>query len=545
MASSPEDIPKPPRDRGALARSSTDPIILRNTLRYTISAKEYQTLHKYIISRSKVLKRNAPTVPQVEKLVARPGGEDYNAAAVRASLRVFFASSAALKAYAIVSERLFGRERIRGKKIPLWRSPNLRLSISLSTILLLHRILFRFFTRLRSHLLTPDAKPFRQRNKRTSSTLTSDLAPAIGASLAGFALAVVPKDQLRVTIGIYSLSRALEFAYNYAEDEGLIWGREGRPWWWGSWMIMPLASGQLLHAFVFDRDCFPKAYGDFILKNSPQYLQGRPTDYPSNLPWPSTYQVVDSLAQMAKLHYPPFISPILIPNSSTLPPSLTAISPITSPAHPLITSLSCAALHPTDPSCLRTYLTYWIRVFPRLTRFVAVLFAVLSVPAYKRFYRFPIASLDALARRILSYSAFMAGSIGSSWGAICLFQQILPRTVLSTQRFFLGGMIGGLWGFMIKSNGRGAFLYSARASVDSLWKVGKKRGWWKGVKGGDVWLFVFSLMIVNVVYERDARGIRSVGLRKSISSLRGEGWRDWVQEEDERLLAEEEREKEL
>ena len=23
---------------------------------------------------------------------------------------------------------------------------------------------------------------------------------------------------------------------------------------------MPLATGQLLHAFVFDRDCFPKVY---------------------------------------------------------------------------------------------------------------------------------------------------------------------------------------------------------------------------------------------------------------------------------------------
>lgn len=148
-----------------------------------------------------------------------------------------------------------------GKRTPLWKSPNLRLSLSLSTILLLHRILFRFFIRLRAHLLTPEARPFRQRNKRTSKTLTSSLAPAIGASLAGFALAVYPSDQLRVTISIYALSRAAEFAYNHAEEEGWIWGKEGsrweRPWWWGSWLLFPLTSGQLLHAFVFDRDCFP------------------------------------------------------------------------------------------------------------------------------------------------------------------------------------------------------------------------------------------------------------------------------------------------
>lgn len=146
----------------------------------------------------------------------------------------------------------------RGKKVSLWKSPNFRLSLSLSTILLLHRILFRFFTRLRAHLLTDEARPFRLRNKKTSKTLTSNLAPAVGASLAGFMLAVYPSDQLRVTIAIYTLSRAAEFAYNLAEDEGWIWGKKERPWWWGSWLIFPMTCGQLLHAFVFDRDCFPK-----------------------------------------------------------------------------------------------------------------------------------------------------------------------------------------------------------------------------------------------------------------------------------------------
>lgn len=75
-------------------------------------------------------------------------------------------------------------------------------------------------------------------------------------------LGIYPNDQLRMTIAIYALSRAVEFIYNLAEEEGWIWGPEGskwqRPWWFASWMIMPVACGQLLHAFVFDRDCFPK-----------------------------------------------------------------------------------------------------------------------------------------------------------------------------------------------------------------------------------------------------------------------------------------------
>ena len=139
-------------------------------------------------------------------------------------------------------------------KTSLLKSPNFRLSLSLSSILLLHRLLFRFFSRLRANLLKRDAAPFRRRNPRISKSLTSRLAPAIGASLAGFALGVYPGDQLRVTIAIYLSTRSLEFAWNALDADG--WFKD-RPSWWGSWMLMPLATGQLLHAFVFDRDCFP------------------------------------------------------------------------------------------------------------------------------------------------------------------------------------------------------------------------------------------------------------------------------------------------
>jgi hypothetical protein len=96
-------------------------------------------------------------------------------------------------------------------------------------------------------------------------------------------------------------------------------------------------------------------------------------------------------------------------------------------------------------------------------------------------------------------------------------------------------MLGGLWSFVVRRHARGEFLYSMRMSVDSLWKVGKKRGWWKGVRGGDVWIFVVSLMIVNCVYERDMNSLRSGVMRRGISSLRGEGLRDRVMEEEKRL----------
>lgn len=108
------------------------------------------------------------------------------------------------------------------------------------------------------------------RNPRTTATLTSPFAPAIGASLAGLALGVYPSQQMRVSIAIYALFRALEFGWNVCEKDGMIWGiRNGknreRPWWFGSWMLQPFAFGQLLHAAVFDPDCFPTVCFPFPL----------------------------------------------------------------------------------------------------------------------------------------------------------------------------------------------------------------------------------------------------------------------------------------
>ncbi|KAK6211391.1 hypothetical protein QIS74_10655 [Colletotrichum tabaci] len=554
----------PPSSRNSV----TDPI-LRNTLRYTISAKEYATLHKYVLSRSRLLKRASPSVTAVERIVEgdkptaprqvtnanAPSGsgagagagagvrtvDDYNARAVRHSLRVFLGTAMAMKGWALISTQfLGGKPDPKATKQPLHKSPTLRLSLSLSTILLLYRILFRFLSRLRAHLLDPSAAPFRQRNPRTTATLTSPYAPAIGASMAGMFLGVYPAQQLRVTVAIYTLFRALEFGWNLCEEEGMIWGfknggkvKRERPWWWGSWLIQPFAFGQLLHAVVFDRDCFPESYGTFIFKHSSAYIHPRPKDYPSHLKWPKSMEIVDNLAQMAKLNWPPFVSPTLFPNKETLPPTLAAVAPLTSSAHPIITSLSCATLHPSDPSCLRTYLNFWLGSFPGLTRFFLIIYSVMTfVPRFRSLYHSPVTTLQRVLTKSLSMSTFLTGAISTAWASICFFQQWFPRTFLPTQRFFFGGFLAGLWAWVERKNGRGVFLYSARVSVDSLWKVGVKRRWWKAMKGGDVWVFVMALMLTGVVYERDARAVKEGSWRKGISWVRGEGFKDWSIDED-------------
>lgn len=63
-------------------------------------------------------------------------------------------------------------------------------------------------------------------------------------------------------------------------------------------------------------------------------------------------------------------------------------------------------------------------------------------------------------------------------------------------------------------------------SLDSMWKVGRKHGYWRGVVGGDVVLFVTSLAVINVVYERDPKAVSGGFVRKSLGMLRGDGWAD-------------------
>ena len=154
--------------------------------------------------------------------------------------------------------------------------------------------------------------------------------------------------------------------------------------------------------------------------------------------------------------------------------------------------------------------------------------------SYKAFYHFPLSTMQKLVSSALRTSAFFTGAMATAWSSICFFQAWFPRTFLPTQRFFLGGFLAGMWAMIFeRRKGRGLFIYSAKMSLDSFWKVGVKRRWWKAMKGGDVWVFVLALMLTGIVYERDAKAVKEGTWRKGISWVRGEGFRDWAAVDEE------------
>lgn len=138
-------VPPSSSRKPSLSAKATDDPILRNALRYTISAREYATLHRYILSRSRAIKKRVPSIEHVNRIMngeirgkskedddkgkgkevdigntsagagasagAMVGADDYNARAVRHSIRVFIATGAAMKLWGIVAQRLMGQKR--------------------------------------------------------------------------------------------------------------------------------------------------------------------------------------------------------------------------------------------------------------------------------------------------------------------------------------------------------------------------------------------------------------------------------------------------
>ncbi|KAL6246592.1 hypothetical protein RBB50_006830 [Rhinocladiella similis] len=471
-------------------------------IRFVLNEREVALLRKYLSQKSPKSDTAITEKSTTSSNEPLPERDDHNAAAFRSATRVFLLTFGSLRGADALLGRLSARQSptaTRSRK-PLVAS-KFKLALSLSSLLYLHAMLYRILSRLRLRLLHEKVRTISERYPKIYAALTSRIAPAVGASLSGLALGICPADQLRVSLVLYVACRALEIGYAAIEHTELI---QNKPSWMGSWLLFAVSQGQLLHAFVFDRDCFPPAYGSFILGYTPEYIQRRPPGLSPKVAWPSSDDIVDALAQMARLRWPTFDSPILNPNKiTTLPQGIDPIiSPITSRAHPAISKLSCALIHPSDPSCFMAYLRQNLLAFPKLARFYAMYYGALSLLRIKKTIRDPVASLNRLSESILRSTLAISGSIGVAWGSICLFQALLPRVVLPKFRFFLGGFLGGMFQLFDRTPaGHMASLYTARTSVDSLWKIGVKHRWWKGIRGGDVWLFVAALGLVNVVYD--------------------------------------------
>lgn len=486
----------------------------------------------------------------VQRAKRAPVLENRNAAAFRAATRVYLGTNYGLKGIqALLSYLTARRDPGRGLTTPRPRKPLVadrrKFAISLALLLFFHRFLYKTFSHARLQLLHDKAKDIRERWPRIYDVLTSKLTPGVAASLSGLALGICPKDQLRVTIAIYILVRAAELAYKGADAAGFL---KRKPKWVGSWMLFAITQGQLLHAFVFDSDCFPEGLGNFLIKHSPEYIQARPQGLSNRVTWPSTRQIVDSLAEMARLKWPSYVSPVLRPKDlTTLPASIDpVIAPITSRAHPALQHLSCALIHPAETSCFTPFLRQVLLSMGSLGRFFTMYYGAFSLFRIRRLFKDPLSFATSLAMQILRVTVVVCGSLAGSWGSICFFNNYLPKSFIPEFRFFLGATLSSCLAIIDQSpTGHENAMYTTRLSLDSLWKVGRKRGWWKGVKGGDVGIFVVALAVFSVLYDSQRAVFAKDGSMALVRLLRGDievGLKN-KDERDENSLSDDGREK--
>lgn len=483
----------------------------------------------------------------IQRAKQAPILENRNAAAFRAATRVYLGTNYGLKAVqALLSYLTARRNPGKGLTTPQPRKPLVadrrKFALSLALLLFFHRFLYKTFSHARLQLLHEKAKDIRERWPRIYDVLTSKLTPGVAASLSGLALGICPKDQLRVTIAIYILVRAAELVYKGADAAGYL---KRKPRWVGSWMLFALTQGQLLHAFVFDSDCFPTALGDFLIKHCPEYIQRRPAGLSQKVAWPSTRQIVDSLAQIAKLKWPSYVSPVLRPKDlTTLPASIDPmIAPITSRAHPALQHLSCALIHPAETSCFTPFLRQILLSMGSVGRFFTMYYGAFSLLRIRRLFKDPLSFFTKLAMQILRVTVVVCGSVAGSWGSICFFNNYLPKSFIPEFRFFLGATISSSIAIIDRSpTGHENAMYTTRLSLDSLWKVGRKRGWWRGVKGGDVGIFVVALAVFSVLWDSQRKVFAKDGSMVLVRLLRGDievGLKNRDEDGETRFLEEE------
>ena len=122
------------------------------------------------------------------------------------------------------------------------------------------------------------------------------------------------------------------------------------------------------------------------MKYSSPYITERPETLPESAPWPNRYQIADSLVTISHLNYPKFYSPTLFTGLS-VPESLHSVEPIITMAHPGISNLACAILHPREISCLKVLSQFVGSQWGRIGRFTAAVYALIGLATFRSIQR--------------------------------------------------------------------------------------------------------------------------------------------------------------
>jgi hypothetical protein len=95
---------------------------------------------------------------------------------------------------------------------------------------------------------------------------------------------------------------------------------------------------------------------------------------------------VDSLVTISDLKNPKFYSPTLFAGS-TLPASLKTVAPVLNNAHPAISNLTCAVLHPRESSCLKVFTDFIGGQWGQIGKLTALIYSIIGLATYRSIQR--------------------------------------------------------------------------------------------------------------------------------------------------------------
>ncbi|CAG8675361.1 7464_t:CDS:2 [Dentiscutata erythropus] len=477
-----------------------------NLLPYVLSSKRYSKLVKLLAPILKKTDINLPTVEEFHVIAnARPHNHHNSFSALwcshneclpsdtRVGIASFFKVYVIAIFMTIITQIPAGfRKEKRFSQIinSKLTTSSARFALSVSSYFVIYKVLLRFFTRVFDPLLGP------RNNLNINDVTCSPLVPPFFC--------------------------CLQTVYYTLRQNGFI---PIMPWWWGSWMIFPISSAQLIYAYLVHPDTFPNNYSNFITSRSTTYVQQRPSDLPESFPWPSGREIVDQIAIITSLNYPEFRSPKLHGiNDSAFPDKLKTIRPILEIAHPAHTKLLCAVLHPEDTSCLANYSKFIAKEgitalkFMTLVHIVPLLFR--SRDLVKRFNLMTTQILSRVVPSIFKSATFITMAIATAWALLCGFQNILPKKYMPVTRIYANGFIAGLW-ILVESKSRrlDIGLYSLRLSIESFWKLLVKTRKVRNVRNGEVIYFSFAMACIMAIYKTQPNNITPSYMRQTIQNL--------------------------
>lgn len=412
-------------------------------------------------------------------------------------------------------------------------------SLSLTAIAFSYKIIYGFLV-----FLKPVMKDFIGifiHDKSILSEILYEYAhaiiPLISGITAGSFLRIYPQlNAGRDLVAVYALVRSLEFVYNYLDDNGYLVAVK-KPKLIGSWALFPFAYAQLFHSFFFNREANSNFVNSTMFTISKDFFTLPPNGYPKRAKWPSPPQIVDSIAQIAKSHYPKFISTLMFSNSAPIPSYLDSVKPIIIRAHPAINTMTGALLHPWEPSQFRALANIVLRQYTSIGKYVFALYlfkAFLVKKIVSEVEPDPDAqkSTDTTSTQVIltrlrlflatifnawRTTTFIIMTSVSSWAGIEFAQAILSNKFIPVYRFKIIGFLSGLWAIFDKVSGRGRYIYAVRAAVLSYWRVLVKEKRVKPIRNGDVYVFALAFGLTMSLFEISPGSISGPAIRKALN----------------------------